>query len=159
MLRRVMAKKNSKTSHQEIAKDLSKLLANTYILYVKTQNFHWNVEDPRFYSLHKFFEEQYEELAEALDTIAERIRMIGEKSPAALTAFLKLATLKDAGNQLSGDKMLQALLQDHEALIRDLHPQIEFSNDHEDEGTGDMLIERLRAHEKAAWMIRSHLVK
>lgn len=146
----------SKNAYQEIVKSLSTFLANTYILYVKTQNFHWNVEDPRFYSLHKFFEEQYEELGEAIDTIAERIRMIKAKSPGSLKEFISLATLKESGNSLSGDKMIQELLNDHETLINGLRAQIEFANDHEDEGTGDMLIARLRAHEKAAWMLRSH---
>jgi starvation-inducible DNA-binding protein len=144
-----------KNASKQIAHDLSIFLSDTYVLYVKTQNFHWNVVDPRFYSLHLFLEKQYEELAEAADIIAERIRALGEKSPGSLGSFLELTTLDEAGRDLSAEDMLQELLHDHEQMIRWIRPQIEQSQKLGDEGTADMLIQRLRAHEKASWMIRS----
>jgi len=159
--------KQNKTVDQEIeltadatnriAQDLAVILSDTYILYVKTQNFHWNVTDPRFYALHKMLEEQYEELAEATDEIAERIRMIGHRSPAGLRQFLEMGTLEDSPNDLSGNQMLEQLLRDHDTIIRNLRQKIEEFIDLDDQGSGDLLIQRLRAHEKTAWMLRSHL--
>lgn len=140
---------------RRLAQDLSVLLANTYIVYVKTQNFHWNVEDPRFYSLHQFFENQYEELAEAVDGAAERIRMLKERAPASLKEFLQLTTLQEVDHELTADEMIQKLLQDHESIISWLRPVIESATQLGDEGTADFLIQRLRAHEKTAWMLRS----
>jgi len=141
-----------------IVADLKTLLANTYVLYVKTQNFHWNVEDPRFHSLHVFFEEHYKELADAVDLIAERIRVLREKTPASLAAFLELTTLNEAGDDLDTQEMLRELLHDHENISVWLRGRIEPTQKLGDEGTADLMIERLRAHEKAAWMLRSHLM-
>lgn len=141
-----------------IIKLLSVTLADTYVLYLKTQNFHWNIIDPRFASLHKFLEEQYEALAEAVDEVAERIRKLGGRSPGSFKQFLELATLKeqDSDHPVSGDEMLKILLQDHESVIRNLRKGIEEANGLHDDGTGDLLIDNIRFHEKAAWMIRSH---
>lgn len=144
--------KNIKT----ITHELSILLANTYVLYTKTQKFHWNVVDERFYMLHKLFEEQYEELAEANDAIAERIRMLEQKTPATLKDFLKLATLKETENYPTGQQMIRILVSDHEQIIREIRSKIEEFNEMMDEGSGDLLISRIRAHEKAAWFLRSH---
>lgn len=141
----------------QIVSQLSVFLADTYVLYVKTQNFHWNVTDPRFFSLHSFFEEQYTSLADAIDVIAERIRMLHAKTPASLSAFLDLTRLEEAKGELTADAMLEELLQDHQSIIDWIKPEIERSSNAGDEGTADMLIQRLRAHEKAAWMIRSQL--
>lgn len=138
---------------------LSCFLANTYILYLKTQNFHWNVVDPRFYSLHKFFEEQYENLAEAVDEIAERIRMIGGIAPGTMSEFLQLTTLKEGDSTLGGDAMLHQLLSDHEVLIRQCHHLIEQGTEAGDDGSADLCIQRVRYHEKTAWMIRSHFIR
>lgn len=135
---------------------LNRFLANTYILYVKTQNFHWNVEDPRFFSLHKFFEEQYENLADATDEIAERIRMLGGVAPASLHEFLEFATLKDAIGMRPGNQMLKELFVDHERMIDECHSDIRKMEEYEDDGSADLLIQRLRYHEKTAWMLRSH---
>jgi len=143
-------------STKQMSQYLAKVLADTYLLYTKTQNFHWNVIDPRFYSLHKLLEAQYKELAEALDDIAERIRMLNHKTPATLGSFLKLSSLKESYDDLSGDEMLLQLLQDHETVIRNIRTQIEQSTPLKDEGTIDLFIDRLRAHEKMAWMLRSH---
>lgn len=141
---------------EQLTHSLSVVLANTYLLYVKTQNFHWNVIDPRFYSLHKMLEEQYEGLAEAVDIIAERIRMLGNKSPASMEEFLELTTLKETSKQISGDEMLKQLLYDHEAIIKMLREKIDEAAEFEDQGTQDMYIQRLREHEKTAWMLRAH---
>lgn len=136
---------------------LSTLLADTYVLYVKTQNFHWNVTDPRFYSLHKFFEEQYEELAEACDTIAERIRAVGSKSPGSMKKFLSQTRLTEAEGNHTGQEMIKELLKDHESLIKELKKDAEASDKLGDAGTSDLCIQRLRSHEKTAWMLRSHV--
>ncbi len=149
----------SKKAYQRIAKDLAAFFANSYILYVKTQNFHWNVEDPRFYALHKFFEEQYEDFEEAIDVIAERIRGLGAKTPGSLAEILKLATIKESGNNLSADEMIKTLIRDHEAIIEQIRPQIHLDQEDNDEGTADLLIDRLRFHEKTLWMLKSHLSK
>lgn len=155
-----MAKEQKKSETIAFSKSiplLAALLADTYVLYVKTQNFHWNVIDPRFAMLHKFFEEQYESLAEGIDEIAERIRMMQGVSPASMQEFLKLASLKESSGRKSGDQMLKELLHDYEQLICFCHDIIKKTNDEGDEGTADLVIKLLRDHEKAAWMIRSHL--
>lgn len=138
------------------ALNLSQVLANTYVTYVKTQNFHWNVIDPRFHFLHEFFEENYKELAEAVDELAERIRMLKMRSPGSMKEFLYLATLDESEGSLSADKMLQELCRDREALIRQLKDKIDEASRTGDQGTADLLIQHLRKHEKAAWMLRSH---
>jgi len=142
---------------EQMAKSLSKLLADTYILYTKTQNFHWNIVDPSFYSHHKMFQEQYEELAEAIDEVAERIRMVGHHSPGSLKQFLEIGSIKESGADLSGPEMIQTLAKDHEAMVASLHSWIANATEARDEGTADMMVGRLRAHEKSAWMLRSHL--
>lgn len=141
---------------QQLAQHLSLILADTFVLSTKTQNFHWNVKDPRFYSIHLFLEKQYEELAEAIDEIAERIRILGERSPGSLKQFIDMTSLKESDGNLSADKMLHELLKDHETLCRYIRERIELAAKLGDEGTADLLIQRLRAHEKSAWMLRSH---
>lgn len=142
---------------KKIVDGLSHVLANTYIIYLKTQKFHWNVIDQRFYSLHKMFEEQYEELAEATDIIAERIRMLESPTPATMKDFLKLASIKETENYPNGQQMIKILVNDHEQIIREIRPQIAECTDMHDDGTSDMYISRVRAHEKMSWMLRSHL--
>ena len=147
----------SEKNVKKIVEALSHILADTYIIYVKTQKFHWNVVDERFYSLHKMFEEQYEQLAEAVDVIAERIRMLEHPAPATMKDFLKLATIKETENIPGGQQMIRILVSDHEQIIREIRPKIaEFVEMHDD-GSSDMLIARLREHEKTAWFLRSHL--
>lgn len=142
-----------------IVQRLSAILADNFVLYTKTLNFHWNVVDERFFQLHKLFEEQYEELGEANDELAERIRMLQAKSPASLKEFLSLTSLKEELNHsLTGNQMIEALVKDHEAIIKILHENITFANEQGDDGTGDLLIQQLRSHEKMAWFLRSHLV-
>lgn len=142
---------------KKIVDQLSRVLANTYIIYLKTQKFHWNVVDERFYSMHKMFEEQYEQLAEATDVIAERIRMLEHPTPATMKDFLKLATIKETEGYPAGQQMIRILVNDHEHIIREIRPKIaEFTEMHDD-GSSDMLIGRIREHEKIVWMLRSHL--
>jgi starvation-inducible DNA-binding protein len=150
----VMERKASKHN----AEELSVLLADTYLLYVKSQNFHWNVVDPRFHSLHEFFEEQYKALADGVDVIAEQIRSLGQKTPASMREFLDLTRLEESPTTLPADEMLRILLKDHEAIIQWLRPVID-QTAKTDQGSSDMCIDRLRFHEKSAWMIKSHLTK
>lgn len=145
-----------KKGAEKIAALLSRLLANTYSLQVKTQNFHWNVVDPRFTSLHKFFEQQYDAIAEGVDEIAERIRMLGHRSPGSMREFLDLGGLDEASGVSSGDEMLSELLVDHQLVIKEIRGMIKESQEYDDEGTADMLIGRLRFHEKTVWMLHSH---
>lgn len=142
---------------RKIVDHLGLVLSNTYLLYTKTQNFHWNVVDKRFYQLHKFWEEQYEELAKANDLLAERIRMLGHRSPGSMKEFLALTSLKESSRDLSANQMIEELVKDHEALIKDLHVGISLAEEHEDQGTADLFIQQLRSHEKMAWMLRSSL--
>lgn len=152
-----MATATEKQVENKVYTALAKILANTYILYIKTQNFHWNVVDPRFRSLHLLFESQYNDLAAALDDLAERIRMIGQRAPGSMREFLALTDLKEEYDELDGDEMLVALLNDHERIIDSLRHATTVSQEAHDEGTADLLINRLRSHEKMAWMLRSHL--
>lgn len=145
-----------RSSREQIGEYLAQILANTYLLYVKTQNFHWNVIDPRFYSLHRLLEKEYEDLAEAVDTIAERIRTLRVKAPGSMREFLELGSIEEAEGNLDGNQMLQQLIQGHEIVAAQIRPRIEESQKLGDEGTADMLIQRLKDHEKTAWMLRSH---
>lgn len=142
---------------KQMAQNLSLLLSDTYVLYAKTQNFHWNVQDPRFTSLHLLFEKQYKELAEAIDEMAERIRILGEHAPGSMQQFLSRSSIQESKGDLSGDEMLQVLLTDHETLCRYIREQISLSAKLGDEGTADLLIQRLRSHEKSSWTLRSHM--
>jgi starvation-inducible DNA-binding protein len=147
---------NEKETHVSV-KELSKLLANTYLLYLKTQNYHWNVEDVSFAMLHIFLEEQYKQLADATDEIAERIRMLDCYAPATFNEFLKLSTLREEENVKASQDMLKILLEDHELIILELRKDLKLLEHSADEGTIDFLIGRLRTHEKMAWMLRSHI--
>lgn len=141
----------------KIAEDLSVLLADTYVLFLKTQNFHWNLKDPRFHSLHVFFEEQYKELLDQADEAAERIRMLGEPTPGTMKHFLEITQLDEAGHGLSGNDMIKHLAIDHQSISKWLSGKIKEAQDLGDEGTADLYIKHLRDHDKAAWMLQSHL--
>jgi starvation-inducible DNA-binding protein len=141
----------------EVARLLAVLLADTYLLYVKTQNFHWNVIDSRFYSLHQLFQKQYEELAEAIDEIAERIRMLGKQAPGSMQQFQELSNLQETTASHSGDEMMRKLANDHAVIIEFLNTSIATSQELGDEGSADLMIQRLRAHDKQHWMLKSHL--
>ncbi len=142
---------------ETIAQHLSKILADTFVLSVKTQGFHWNVKGPHFYALHKLFEEQYDALQDALDPLAERLRALGVPAPGAIAAYAKLTSLKEQDKIPAAQAMVKELLQDNEALALQIHATINAIEGTQDEVTADMLTERLERHEKAAWMLRSTL--
>jgi starvation-inducible DNA-binding protein len=143
--------------HQKIGDELTHLLAGTYSLYLKTQNYHWNVTGPNFHSLHLMFEEQYKQLAEAIDVIAERIRALKIKVPASFSQFMKLSVLKDENSAPTSKEMIKHLLKDHETIILQAYNILPKASKAQDEATMDLLIERIREQEKTAWMLRSCL--
>jgi len=140
-----------------ICATLGRILANTSLLYTKTQNYHWNIEDPRFIALHKMLEEQYESLSGFVDEFAERIRMLGEKSPATMKEWLQLGTIQEGKSNLSGDEMLRDLAESHESAGVALREGVREAESLGDPGTADLMIEALRDHEETAWFLRSHL--
>lgn len=145
----------SEDDRQEVAKTLSRLLASTYVLYLKTQNFHWNVTGPMFQPLHTLFEGQYMALATAVDEIAERIRALGEFTPASLSQYIALSVIQEEEDILSAEGMVAQLLEDHEAIVRAMRDTFEIIDDANDEVTADLFVQRMTYHEKTAWMLRS----
>ena len=140
-----------------IADGLSHLLADTYTLYLKTHNFHWNVTGPMFQTLHTMFEEEYTELWAALDEVAERIRSLGEPAPGSYAAFSKLTSIEEEAGVPEAKDMIRQLVAGHEAVAktaRSVFPAAESGND---EVTADLLTQRMTVHEKTAWMLRSLL--
>ncbi|HEX2747151.1 MAG TPA: DNA starvation/stationary phase protection protein [Verrucomicrobiales bacterium] len=139
---------------------LSAVLSDQHVLYQKTRNYHWNLTGHRFHTLHELFEKQYRELVEAIDETAERIRMIGGTAPGSMGEFLQHATLKEVkGALIHGEPALESLAADHESCVRMLRKAItEADEKTEDAGTVDFLTQLIRAHEKNAWMLRSHLL-
>jgi len=141
-----------------VALELNKALADLVVLYTKTRNYHWNVEGPDFSELHKFYEEQYEELAESIDEMAERIRALGHYAEGRLADFLKLTSLVEQEYTNDQRTQLTNLLNDHETIIRNLRRLVdEFADKYKDAGSSDFVTGLLRQHEKMAWMIRSYL--
>lgn len=146
-----------KNSVDAIIKHLDSVLCDLNVLYYLTLNFHWNMEDHRFVSLHKFLEGQYNELVEYIDAVAERYRKLGRTVPATMKAFLEGAELKECSERPSGDEMLKRLSEAHEHMVKKVRTAITKSDDLNDPGTADMLTAQLRWHEKQAWMLRSNL--
>ncbi len=147
------------SDRQEIAAGLSKLLADTYTLYLKTHNFHWNVTGPMFQTLHLMFEGQYTELALAVDMIAERIRALGMPAPGTYKEFAKLSSINEEEGVPTAEDMIKKLVEGQEAVARtarSIFPVVDKAND---EPTADLLTQRLQIHEKTAWMLRSLLAK
>jgi starvation-inducible DNA-binding protein len=142
---------------QQIADGLSKLLADSYSLYLKTHNYHWNVEGPLFNTLHLMFEEHYTELAPAVDEIAERIRALGLKAPGSYTAFGKLTNIEEATGDESAEEMIRQLVIGQETVARTAREAIKAAEAASDEPTADLLTQRMQIHEKNAWMLRSML--
>ncbi len=140
-----------------IADGLSRLLADTYTLYLKTHNFHWNVTGPQFNTLHLMFETQYTELATAVDEIAERIRALGEPAPGSYAAFARLSSVKEADGVPSAEDMLRQLVQDQETVVRTAREVLPLADEANDEPTAGLLSDRMQVHEKTAWMLRSML--
>lgn len=142
---------------KEIAQGLSHLLADSYTLYLKTHNFHWNVTGPMFQTLHLMFETQYNELALAVDAIAERIRALGYPAPGTYVEFAKLSSIKEDLGTPSAEKMIELLIQGQEAVIRTARSIFPVIDRTHDEPTADLLTQRMQIHEKTAWMLRSLL--
>jgi len=140
---------------KKIADGLSRLLADTYTLYLKTHNFHWNVEGPMFNTLHLMFEQQYTELALAVDLIAERIRALGVPAPGSYSAYAKLATVKEANGVPSAEEMIRELARDQETVVRTARSVFPMAEKANDEPTADLLTQRMQVHEKTAWMLRA----
>ena len=148
----------SKAHLQPLATMLNTLLADEYVLYTKTRNYHWNVTASNFMELHKLFEGQYEELDTVIDDIAERSRALGHYSLGSLKQFLAVTRLTEDDKATTAKQMLQNLLNDHETIIRILRNDIQVAADkYKDVGTSDFFTGLLKQHEKTAWFIRSYL--
>jgi starvation-inducible DNA-binding protein len=142
---------------EKIADGLAKLLADTYSLYLKTHNFHWNVEGPMFNTLHLMFMEQYTELWNALDAVAERIRSLGYPAPGTYSQFARLTSIEETEGVPDALEMVRLLVAGHEAVARTARGTFPAAEKGGDESTADLLTQRLQVHEKTAWMLRSLL--
>lgn len=147
----------SKEDRKKITEGLSHLLADSYTLYLKTHNFHWNVTGPMFQTLHLMFEAQYTELALAVDLIAERIRALGHFAPGSYAEFGKLSSIKEAKGVPEAKDMIKQLLQGHEAVVKTARGIFKAADKASDEATADLLTQRIQLHEKTSWMLRSLL--
>jgi starvation-inducible DNA-binding protein len=157
------ARKSAEVPHNgntnaEVAERLGTVLASTYALRIKTQNFHWNITGPNFIGLHLLLETHYKELDEAIDLVAERMRALGAVAPGGLAAFDELSEIEDAPAQPPPEKvMLETLVTDHVTVSELCTDLSTFADDAEDHATADLMNGRIEAHDKAAWMLRSHL--
>jgi starvation-inducible DNA-binding protein len=142
-----------------VAEQLAKLLADEHVLYIKTRNAHWNVESADFHSKHLFFEVQYTQLEEFIDSVAERMRAIGHYAPATMKSFLQLTHLTEYSERTNDSSgFIKELLEDHESIIEFLRANINpFAEQYHDLGTSDFITGLMQDHEKMAWMLRSHL--
>jgi starvation-inducible DNA-binding protein len=141
----------------KIAEGLSRLLADTYTLYLKTHNFHWNVTGPMFQTLHLMFEQQYTELALAVDLIAERIRALGYPAPGTYSEFAQLSSIPETSGVPKATDMIRLLVEGQEAVVRTARSIFPIVEEVNDEPTADLLTQRMQVHEKTAWMLRSLL--
>jgi len=149
-----LTEKNS----QAIAEKLNIILADEFLLSLKTRNYHWNVEGSNFMEMHKFYEELYDELDEIVDEVAERVRTLGHYSEGRMVDFLKLANLEEEAYTNDQKKQLKSLLNDHETMVRQLRKDIDLMQDkYKDAGNADFLTGLMEKHEKWAWFIRSYL--
>lgn len=147
----------NKQDREQISRHISKLLADTYSLYLKTHSFHWNVTGPHFSSLHTMFETQYNQLWLAADEIAERIRALGIVAPGSYTQFAKLTSIEEETGVPAWKAMIEQLVEGHETATATCRETIKVAQDDGDEGTADLVTGRLKEHEKTAWMLRSML--
>jgi len=141
----------------KIAESLSKMLADSYILYLKTHNFHWNVTGPMFQTLHILFMQQYTELWNALDLIAERIRALGHPAPGSYKRYVELSSIKEEEGVPSAHDMISQLVAGQEAVARTARAAFKVADAADDQPTADLLTQRMEVHEKNAWMLRSLL--
>lgn len=142
---------------QAVAEGLKKMLADTYTLYLKTHNYHWNVTGPMFQTLHLMFEQQYNELWTAIDEVAERIRALGEISPGSYGEFARLTSIEEDTELPDATGMIKSLVEGHEAVIRTAREIFPLAENANDQVTLDLLTQRMQVHEKSAWMLRSLL--
>ena len=145
------------SDREQIAEGLSRLLADSYTLYLKTHNFHWNVTGPMFQTLHIMFEEHYTELAQAVDVIAERIRSIGFPAPGTYKEFAELSSIKEEPGVPKAEDMIRRSVEGHEAVVRTARSLFAVAESANDEATADLLTQRIQLHEKTSWMLRSLL--
>ncbi len=145
----------SEQQRDDISKGLAHLLADSYTLYVKTHNYHWNVTGPQFHSLHVLFEEHYTELAAAVDEIAERIRALGHFAPGSYKAFSALTSIEEEDGHPDADAMVRNLVIGHETVARTARKAFKPAEQAGDEPSCDLLTQRMNFHEKTAWMLRS----
>ena len=142
-----------------IAKGLSRLLADTYVVYLKTHNFHWNVEGPMFQTLHQMFMEQYTEAWNAIDLVAERIRSLDHYAPGTYREYLELARVKETEGVPRAEAMVKLLIDGQEAVVKTARELLPLAEKADDQPTLDLLTQRMQVHEKNAWMLRSLLKK
>lgn len=147
----------SEKDRRKIATQLSNLLADSYTLYLKTHNYHWNVTGPQFNTLHVMFEGQYTELAAAVDEIAERIRALGVRAPGSYKEFAELTSIEEGSGEESAEDMIRELVKGQEAVVRTARKAFPSADAANDEPTADLLTQRMQVHEKTAWMLRSML--
>ncbi|NVJ64912.1 MAG: DNA starvation/stationary phase protection protein [Gammaproteobacteria bacterium] len=147
----------SEAERTKVGEGLARLLADTYSLYLQTHNFHWNVTGPFFQSLHTLFETHYNELAIAVDDIAERIRALGMTAPGTYGEFAKLSSIQEVAGNISANEMLERLVQSHETVVRTAREVLPVAADANDESSASLISDRLVVHEKTAWMLRAHL--
>jgi starvation-inducible DNA-binding protein len=140
---------------EAVAGNLKNLLADSYTLYLQTHNFHWNVTGPMFNQLHLMFEEHYTELATAVDEIAERIRSLDVPAPGTYSAFSELSSIKEIDGVPSADEMVVILTQSHEQVVRTCREALSVAQEAEDESSAALISDRMRIHEKTAWMLRA----
>jgi starvation-inducible DNA-binding protein len=145
----------SKDDRQSVAEALKHVLADSYTLYLQTHNFHWNVTGPLFRELHLMFEEHYTELAEAVDEIAERIRTLGIAAPGTYKAFSELSAIKEVDGVPEANEMVKILTQSHEQVVKTCRKALKIAQDAEDESSAALVSDRMRIHEKTAWMLRA----
>ncbi len=147
----------SEDQRTAVAQQLAKVLADSYTLYLQTHNFHWNVSGPQFRELHLMFEEQYTELATAVDDIAERIRTLGHPAPGTYKAFAELSSIAEVDGVPAATAMVSLLVESNESLVRTARTALSAAQEAGDESSAALISDRLRIHEKTAWMLRSLL--
>jgi starvation-inducible DNA-binding protein len=152
-----MKSENMKEKNEQdaVVIGLSHVLADTYTLYLKTQNFHWNVTGPSFQQLHSLFEAQYKEMAHAIDEIAERIRALRHRAPGSFKEFKELSSIKEGSNELTSVEMISSLIDGNEIISKKSHESSLIAKKYDDEVSSGLLISRIQAHEKATWILRS----
>jgi len=147
----------TKEERTDVVGELTKVLADSYAVYLKTHGYHWNVRGPEFFSIHNLLEQQYRDIWAALDDIAERIRALGELAPMGGAAYANLTSIKDGDPEKDANSMLTELMKDHETLIATMRTALKTADDDGDDVSVDLMTVRLGAHEKMTWMLRSTL--